>query len=466
MSFETKFDNIDSPVSFIILMKTIPDILNISENDKEKIWSSFESLEFSQLGLPSEEWSRLYQHGVFREDSLDNILVFSMGYIYKLWNEEDRFNEILDAILNLIGDVLGREVALPVNNIGDESYIFENIQIEALNGLIISPTFIPQRIIGTLYDHGILKWQDITKFSERQIIKRFGFSVKALNLIDCQMDCLRELYPLAKELISHIIFFDNHINKDSFESLMQSWILHRKVNDIYAQMFMKRMGWHGNKAETLESIAQQHGVTRERIRQIEKKVTAKLFHPNAVKVLFSLWIVIDSLLRSSNGIISVSELAELLQHHYKWEDKPTFSSLNKLIRFCPKTIIKKDSYKKKEGIILSKDFFCGDCQDIYDYLIEILTLSGEMSIGDATERLNAFCKTECPRKHVPRFMFNKSFIDFLFIRDSTLKKKLYRKGDKLYYVDAWKLRYGGITNVAETVLKQSGRAMHFTEVFS
>jgi len=129
---------------------------------------------------------------------------------------------------------------------------------------------------------------------------------------------------------------------------MQSWVLHQEANNIYAQIFMKRMGWHGNRAETLESIAQQHGVTREWIRQIENKLTAKFFHSKAVKALLPLWIVIDSLLQSSNGIISVSELAELLQHHYKWEEKPTFSGLNNLIRFCSEEIIRKNG---KAGMI-------------------------------------------------------------------------------------------------------------------
>ncbi len=461
MTFKTKIDNIDSPLSFSVLTKTIPDILNISENDKEKVWSSLESLELSQLDLPPKEWDRLFWYGIYCEDSLENILALSMGYICKLWNKESKFNEIITAILNLMDHILDRDIAIQVNDIGDENNIFDDNQIEALNGLIISPTFIPRKIIGTLYDHWILKWQDITEFSERQIIKRFGFSVKTLNLIDC----LWKLYPLSRELVSDILFFDNHIEKDSFESLMQSWILHRKVNDIYAQIYMKRMGWHGNKAETLESIAQQHGVTRERIRQIENKLTAKLFHPKAVMDLLPLWIVIDSLLRSSNGIISVSELAELLQHHYKWEEKPTFSGLNNLIRFCPKTIIKKNNCEKKEGIILSKDFSCGDCQDIYDHLIEILTLSGGMSIASVTESLNVFCKTECSKDYPPKFMFNKSFIDLLLM-DSMLKKKLLKKEDVLYHIDTWKLQHGRISNVAETVLKQSGRAMHFAEVFS
>ena len=422
MTFKTEIDQIDFPPSFSVLTKTIPNILKISEHDQEKVWSSFESLELNQLNLPSKEWGRLFWYGIYREDSLENILAFSTGYICKLWSEEDKFNEVLDSILNLIRDALGRDVVLLVSDIGDERRIFKNIQIEALNGLIISPTFIPRKLIGNLYDHGILRWQDITELSERQIIKRFGFSVKTLNLIDC----LWELYPLSSELVSHILFLDNHIEKDSFKSLMQSWVLHREVNNIYVQIFMKRMGWHGNKAETLESIAQQHGVTRERIRQIENKLTAKLFHPKAVRALLPLWIVIDSLLQSSNGIISVSELAELLQHHYKWEEKPTFSGLNNLIRFCPEEIIRKNSDNHKPMIIFSKDFSCGNCHDINIYLLKIMVTAEEMSIDNVIESLNVFCKTECSKDYPPKFMFNKIFIDLLLM-DSMLKKKLLKK---------------------------------------
>lgn len=461
MTFKTEIDQIDFPPSFSVLTKTIPNILKISEYDQEKVWSSFEALELNQLNLPSKEWDRLFWYGIYREDSLENILAFSMGYICKLWNEESKFNEIITAILKLMRHVLSRDVAIQVNDIGDEKNIFDDNQIEALNDLILSPTFIPPRIMISLYNHNILKWQDIKESSEKQIINRFGFSVKTLNLIDC----LWELYPLSRELVSHILFLDNHIEKDSFKSLMRSWVLHREANNIYAQIFMKRMGWHGNRAETLESIAQQHGVTRERIRQIENKLTAKFFHSKAVKALLPLWIVIDSLLQSSNGIISVSELAELLQHHYKWEEKPTFSGLNNLIRFCPEEIIRKNSDNHKPMIIFSKDFSCGNCHDINIYLLKIMVTAEEMSIDNVIESLNVFCKTECSKDYPTKFMFNKSFIDSL-LTDSTLKKKLWKKENMLYHIDTWKLRYGRISDIAETILKQSGRAMHFTEVFS
>ena len=336
MTFKTIINNIDLP-SYSVLKKTIPDILEISEHDQEKVWSSFESFEFSRLELLLEEWDRLFWYGIYREDSLENILALSMGYICKLWNEEDRFNEILGAILDLMGHVLGRDIVIQINDIGDEKNIFDNNQLEVLNGLIISPTFIPQRIIENLYDHGISKWQDITEFSERQIIKRFGFSVKTLNLINC----LWELYYFAKEICSRILSSDKDIEKDSFESLVRSWILCRKEKERYAQILMQRMGWQGNRSETLESVAQRNGITRERVRQIEKKLMVKLKYPKSVEALYPLWIAIDSFLQSSNGLAYISELAEFLKDHYKWVKKPPISGLSNLIEFCPEEIIQK-----------------------------------------------------------------------------------------------------------------------------
>jgi len=457
MTFKTKINNIDSP-SHSVLKKTIPDILNISERDQEKVWSSFESLEFNQLNLSSKEWNRLFWYGIYREDSLENILAFSTGYICKLWNEESKFNEIITAILNLMGRVLERDVAMQINNIGDERNIFDDNQIETLNGLIISPTFIPPRIMDSLYDHEILTWRDITNFSERQIINRFGFSVKTLNLIDC----LWELYYFAKEICSRILSSDKDIEKDSFESLLRSWILCRKEKERYARILMQRMGWQGNRSETLESVAQRNGITRERVRQIEKKLMVKLKYPKSVEALYPLWIAIDSFLQSSNGLAYISELAEFLKDHYKWVKKPPISGLNNLIEFCPEEIIQK---KSKTGMIHSKDFSCGNCHDINAYLLEIMVTAKEMSVDNVMWSLNAFCKTKCSKDYPPKFMFNKSFIDLLLM-DSTLKKKLLKKEDVLYHIDTWKMRHGKISDIAETVLKQSGRAMHFTEVFS
>jgi RNA polymerase primary sigma factor len=46
------------------------------------------------------------------------------------------------------------------------------------------------------------------------------------------------------------------------------------------QIIEMRYGIHGGKSETLQKIADSLGVSRERIRQIEKKAIRKLTHPS------------------------------------------------------------------------------------------------------------------------------------------------------------------------------------------
>jgi hypothetical protein len=94
--------------SYSILDAAILELINICEEEKDRVREAFEGLKFCDLDLSSEEFDRLYWYSVFQDDTLDNILSFSVGYIHNLWNEEAKFNEIIDKVLSLIGD--NREV--------------------------------------------------------------------------------------------------------------------------------------------------------------------------------------------------------------------------------------------------------------------------------------------------------------------------------------------------------------------
>jgi len=63
------------------------------------------------------------------------------------------------------------------------------------------------------------------------------------------------------------------LHEDIVEVLME-------LSDRERIVVCKRFGLDGSTPETLEEIGEQFGVTRERIRQIESKVLAKLRHPN------------------------------------------------------------------------------------------------------------------------------------------------------------------------------------------
>ena len=66
------------------------------------------------------------------------------------------------------------------------------------------------------------------------------------------------------------------IDYTSYESMVSSFIGQCEKNKRNQELFMKRLCFEGGKVPTLEELGHCFGITRERTRQILKKVTRKL----------------------------------------------------------------------------------------------------------------------------------------------------------------------------------------------
>lgn len=454
----------EEPAPCSILKKTILDFLKISESDRDKIWDSFGRLQFINLDIHSNERERLTQYFIYPEDFLDNILALTMGYFCKIWGNESNFNEISDNVIRLIKKTLDKEISWQIEDVCSDKKIFSDIDFSLLNGLYISPSAIPQKLFHKLNSYGISKWYEILEISELEIIKRFGFSVKAFDFLKC----LWSLLPYAKyiaKLISPIINQNNICN--SFESMVTTWISNNAKRGRDIQVLIKRMGLTSNKQETLESVAKELRITRERVRQIESLLVKILKHPSSFEELLPLWIVIESFLQEV-GILSVSELALQLQSYFKWEQPPHKCALIYLIiEVGPESVFRKDLYNNGDReFIFAKNFLCKDCIQICDYLVKVVSNSEEISLIEATNILNMFCRKQCSRDYKYYFHFTHTFIDFLFVSNKWLNEHIRKKDDKLYSINRWNLRYGNFSSLVESILKNSSRAMHFKEVFN
>jgi len=453
------------PAPYSILKKTILDFLKISESDKNKIWTSFGHLQLINLGIKSNELIRFKQYCIYPEDPLDNILALTMGYFCKIWENESDFNEIRDNVIRLIKKTLDKEISWQTEDVCSDKKIFSDIDFSLPKGLYISPSAIPQELFHKLNSYGISKWYEISEISELEIIKRFGFSVKAFDFLKC----LWSLLPYAKyiaKLISPIINQNNICN--SFESMVTTWISNnarRRERDT--QVLIKRMGLTSNKQETLDSVAKELRITRERVRQIESLLVKILKHPSSFEELLPLWIVIESFLQEV-GILSVSELALQLQSYFKWKQPPHQYALSYLIiEIGPESVFKKDLYNNGDReFIFAKNFLCNDCIQVCDYLVKVVSNSEEISLIEANNILNMFCRKQCSRNYKYHFHFTPTFIDFLFVSNKWLNEHIRKKDDKLCSINRWNLRYGNFPSLVESILKSSRRAMHFKEVFS
>lgn len=127
-----------------------------------------------------------------------------MGYFCNIWENESNFNEIKDNVIRLIKKTLDKEISWQTEDVCSDIKIFSDIDFSLLKGLYISPSAIPQRLFNKLNSYGISKWDEILEISELEIIRRFGFCVKAFDFLKCLWSLLPHARNIAK-LISPII---------------------------------------------------------------------------------------------------------------------------------------------------------------------------------------------------------------------------------------------------------------------
>lgn len=451
----------DDPAPYSLLKKTILDFLTISESEKDKIWTAFGDTLFANAGIQS---NTLIQNQYFaQEDTLDTMLALTIGYFCKIWENESTFNETRDNVIRLINKILDKEISWQTEEVCSDKKISPAIDFSLLKGLYISSSAIPQKLFKRLNSYGISKWDDILEISELEIIQRFGFCVKAFDLLLC----LWSLRPYAKYMVTLLSpVIDQNTIWNSFESLVAARILYIARNETETQALKRRMGLTTHTQNRLEHIAEALEITKERVIYIEYRLMRMLCHPLRFKELLPLWIVIESFLQNA-GTLSVSELALQLQSYFKWEQPPIQRALIYLItKVGTDSVFRKDLHKKEElGFVFAKNFFCNNCSEVCDYLIKTVSHHEEISLVEATDRVDKFCREQCPRDYKHFFHFTYSFIDLLFVGNKRLKKYIRREGDKLYSINRWNLRYGNLSSVVESILKSSSRAMHFKEVF-
>lgn len=408
-----------------------------------------------------EEWKRLNQYCIFSDDTLDSILVLSISYIHALWPSEQQFNQTLKSLISLVEKTLNKKVVLRIDRIANNQKIFADNPHSIFNALFISPLFLPQDLISKLNECEIYKWDDIFQLTEHEVLKRYGLNGGSIELLT-----FLEVFPTHAEKLKNIFKPLDHDKSESrfLESIIWNWLFKRTRNMRDTQVIIERMGWCGDEPQTLESVGQKHGLTRERVRQIEKKYISRLNHPKSIDELYPLWVIVDSILYESAGILSLLEMTTKLQLFFK-SDKPfSEQSMDNIILFAPKYLFVQEIVNNKK-YILSKNFICKDCNNILEAVLKFMITRQEACINEVLYAVKDFCKKNCYQKNKPYFKFQASFIDFIIDKNEQLKGIIRKKDGKLYQLDRWNLLKGRLLPAAESILKQNKRAMHFTEIY-
>lgn len=414
------------------------------------------------MDFSTEEWNRLGQFCIYPEDTLDNLLVLSISYIYKLWPAEPQFSQVLQSIINLITKTLNRNVVFDLDNMVNNEEVSANVSNSSIaNGLFITPLFIPLNILNRLHNFEIFRWSDIFELTECEVLKIYGLNEKAMELLTL----LKSFHVYADKLTNIFKPLEyGRPEQHSLESILWNWISERTKNMRDAKVFSERMGWNGDEPQTLESVGQKYGLTRERVRQIEKKYVQKLKHHKSINELYPLWVMIDSLLYESAGILSISEMTKKLQLLFKSDRKFSVSGMENLLIFAPENLFRQEVVETNK-YILSIDFVCKNCDKAVKQFSELILAHEELCIDEMADIVSDFCRTNCQHGNKSCFKLSVSFVEYTITSSEQLKMIVRQKDGKLYNIYRWNLLYGSLLLASESILKRNKHAMHFTEIY-
>lgn len=406
----------------------------------------------SDLGMTDNDLLRLRDIALLPDDPMELLLSTSIGYLMNSDISEDLFDNVIDYINKKIHEY-GISILLDDKNVTDPPILY-NINLNLIKSFGIHG-FICNDIKFLFNDKARLNWFDIKIVSERQIFNSFGFSYKSVKAIDNIWKLKEEAYKLICSLSCGLPIEAFA----SFQNLAASFVQTIIKKPYHFLAVMGRLGFLEDRKWTLEELGQKLNVTRERVRQIEKKYHDVLEKPKTLELLNLLWHAVDDVLISGGGVCCPSEIAAFLKKNWNWATAPSDEALTSLISLSQKYEV---VWTAPSRIILP-GHGCVNCPDIGAVFTKVVEdqPTGILSFEEARKAMQAFCEEKsCPWiAKVSRFSNG-----YLHFQDDAIEE-IVADEDTLYTKYAWTQKYGKRRlPLYEGLLRMANRPMHFTEV--
>ncbi len=258
------------------------------------------------------------------------------------------------------------------------------------------------------------------------------------------------------------------VDVDNPARWLSDWVGGLSRSNKQAHAFMLRKGMLGLAPMTLELVGEKvGGVSRERARQMEVAVEKRASTPLQQRRLRPLIDVVVARVKQHGGIIGLDELTKDVL--CKGGNGRQLMFATELLVFFSTLKVWKDAGLKlqKDGLVTHEG--SGSLVHQLGKVIE------EIASAHADER-HADEIWSIDREILKRVL-QESFVtkcggsQLINISDALLdavlkqcRKRLKAHKDRVYSISLWRLRFGNITQMLDTVLQQLGKPSHFTEV--
>jgi len=231
------------------------------------------------------------------------------------------------------------------------------------------------------------------------------------------------------------------------------------TNKRQRRIFLLRAGWDG-APRTLEELGQEYGVTRERIRQIDKAAEKKLTSWLAGSALSPLRDFIVGLLKERGPLLTFSSICRELQRTHDWDSALNPKAIERLLPAFPglKHVGKK--------FVASNDFRCTECATLPTVLEQLLneTTEKELPLARLASGLFAVVSVECASCPSLPTRPSTNLVRLAFWASPTAQMRFHLDKRELWNVDKWKLVRGPLSAAVEAILHDEPSPLSYEEV--
>lgn len=328
--------------------------------------------------------------------------------------------------------------------------LFSGYVISNINNIEYSPSFRVDESINVLN----LKPEDVRlcltlRLSTiRKLLQYNGFEFAKISAVDTLVNIRYAILDF---------YFGNHnieskLLWSTFEENIFQWFrLYTGETSRNIILVLEKL-----KGKTLEAIGEVYSLTRERVRQIVKRVVARLRMDKA-SYLHEIWDYTLNEVNNNYGIISLNNLSKMLKERFHWRLTPN-TNLLKTVLTLNKMVYSVDDF---DEWVYNREHPCIKCKEMPSRITALMNKKKYLHVKDVIPHLSEICK-KC------RFVSNNPIPEELVMFHV---KNMEPKDQDITVFDNviiekqhYRIQHGSIIKSAITFLKSYGKAMHFTEL--
>ena len=454
--------DLSGPEDWSILHRTLPDLFQLSPPPFHDEMAS--GLTISGLGIPEADLDRLRSAAIYPEDSTYLLLAVSAGYLSKLDISDDAISIMLGSVAELSGRAGVSLASISTAHISDAP-LYRGIAPDLLDSLHI-PGFCYPALFEAKLQNSAASWGEVATITERTVIKRLGFSLQALQAVE-YLWLWRDQALLLQEAVLAGLPQQAY---GEFERLADAYLRlalghpagpGKHVPGHFARNYRfcrARFQFLDGPKDNLAELGRREQVTRERVRQVERDVTAVLKSKNMLKHLAYWRRALDHLISAGGGVCLVGELAEPLGDLLGWKTLPSDEALASFIGLSPDYQV---VLARPIRVIMTRHR-CASCEGIRSVIPSAVERAPEgiLSFDQALTSMREFCQGLRCRELDKITDRSKGLL--LLLIDSA--EGISCKDRCLYAGNAWLARHAPINQALEHIMRTAGKAIHFKDV--